>query len=90
MIFNFIEEAMEQGESVLVHSQHGKSRAGCVIIAYMMKKYMWSLEKCMDYVTNKKDTFKVRCGFLSQLQELERRLAENYNLSKDWNEEPKT
>lgn len=43
MIFTFVEEAMDQGESVLVHSQHGKSRAGCVIIAYLMKKYMWSL-----------------------------------------------
>lgn len=43
MIYSFIEEAMEQGESVLVHSLHGKSRSGSVIIAYLMKKYSWSL-----------------------------------------------
>lgn len=43
MIYNFIEEAMEQGESVLIHSMHGKSRSGCVVLAYLMKKYNWSL-----------------------------------------------
>lgn len=70
MIFTFIEEAAEQGESVLVHSIHGKSRSGSVIIAYLMKKYSWSLEKCYDYVSSKKDSFKIRSLFMTQLQDL--------------------
>lgn len=66
MIYSFIEEAMEEGESVLVHSVHGKSRAGSVIIAYLMKKYSWTLPKTIDFITSKKDTFKIREVFLTQ------------------------
>jgi len=43
MVYNFIEEAMEEGQSCLVHSYNGKSRASTVIIGYMIKKYCWSL-----------------------------------------------
>jgi protein-tyrosine phosphatase len=35
-IFNFIESANSQAESVLVHSVRGQSRSSCVIAAYLM------------------------------------------------------
>lgn len=84
MIINFIEEAMEEGQSVLVHSMHGKSRAGCVILAYLMKKYSWSLQKSFDYVVSKKDSFKIKSNFMSQLTQLEKRIMQNQNLSTGW------
>jgi len=36
-IYNFIEESCEQGESCLVHSVRGQSRASTVLAAYFMK-----------------------------------------------------
>lgn len=54
-IFSFIEEAMEQGESCLIHSINGKSRACAVLVAYLMKKYSWSLSKCLEFVNSKKE-----------------------------------
>lgn len=51
---------MEEGESVLIHSIHGKSRAGCVVAAYLMNKYSWSLKKAIEFITFRKDTFKIR------------------------------
>lgn len=53
-IFTFIEEAMDQGQSCLIHSINGKSRACAVLMAYLMKKYSWSLSKCEEFVTSKK------------------------------------
>jgi len=36
-IYNFIEESCDQGESCLVHSVRGQSRASTVLAAYFMK-----------------------------------------------------
>ena len=38
-IFEFIEEALNATESVLVHSVRGQSRATCALAAYIMRKY---------------------------------------------------
>lgn len=38
--YNFIEEAVSKAESTLVHSVRGYNRAGCVITAYLMLKYI--------------------------------------------------
>lgn len=45
---------MEQGESVLIHSVNGKSRACAVMVAYLIKKYSWSLTKCLEFISSKK------------------------------------
>lgn len=39
-IFNFVEECFQLGESCLVHSVRGQSRACCVLAAYFMKKFV--------------------------------------------------
>jgi Predicted protein-tyrosine phosphatase len=38
-IYSFIEQGLETGESVLVHSVRGVSRCVCIVTAYFMKKY---------------------------------------------------
>lgn len=40
-IYVFIEEAIEKGESVLVHSTDGVSRASFCCAVYFMLKYRW-------------------------------------------------
>ena len=37
--FNFIEEALDMSEGVLVFSKKGQNRSLCIIAAYLMKKY---------------------------------------------------
>ena len=61
---------MLQGESCLIHSLHGKSRSATVMVAYLMKKYQWTLDKCLEYITSKKDHLEVRDNYLRQMQEL--------------------
>lgn len=77
---------MEAGESCLIHSLHGKSRATAVLTAYLMRKYSWTLSKCLEFVGAKKEGLQVRSNYLAQMQELERRLAADGKLSVGWNE----
>ena len=51
-IFEFIEEALEATESVLVHSVRGQSRATCALACYIMRKYKWSLLKSLEFLNN--------------------------------------
>jgi hypothetical protein len=81
-----VEEAMEQGESCLIHSLHGKSRACAVLGAYLMRKYSWSLNKSLELINAKKEGLEVRSNYLVQMQELEGRLAETAKLSYSWAE----
>jgi protein-tyrosine phosphatase len=37
--YKFIEDALNQGESVIVHSVRGHNRSVCVLCLYFMKKY---------------------------------------------------
>lgn len=37
--YKFIEDALVQGESVIVHSVRGHNRSVCVLCLYFMKKY---------------------------------------------------
>ena len=46
---------MEQGESCLIHSVNGKTRACAVMVGYLMKKYEWGLDKCLEFVASKKE-----------------------------------
>lgn len=85
-IFTFIEEAMDQGESCLVHSLHGKSRACAVLAAYLMRRYSWSLNKALELLNAKKEGLEVRSNYLAQMQELEARLLETTKLSYTWTE----
>ena len=48
----------------------GKSRASAVIVAYLMKKYNWSLNKCLEFINSKKEGLEIRNNYLNQMQEL--------------------
>ena len=65
---------MEQGESCLVHSLYGKSRATAVMVAYLMKKYSWSMHKCLEFISSKKENLQIRNNYLKQIEELEGRI----------------
>lgn len=67
-IFSFIEETVETGESCLIHSNFGKSRGFAVLAAYLMRKYAWSLDKCLEYARTKKEGLEIRPNYMEQLR----------------------
>lgn len=86
-IFYFIEEAYEQGESCLVHSVRGQSRASTVLAAYFMKKYKWSLYKTIEFLNNRRPDLEIRASFIRQLSYYEKRLLQETGVQSDaWTE----
>ena len=73
--YTFIEKGLETGESVLVHSVRGVSRCVCVVTAYLIKKYQWSLYKSLDFIAFRRPDLDLNPSFLSQLSTFENRLS---------------
>lgn len=83
--FRFIEEALANAESILIHSVRGQSRSCCILAAYMMRKYSWGLRKTMEFLSFRRPDMNLKPAFLQQLTSLERRLvAAKQPLSSDW------
>ncbi len=81
-IFEFIEEAVEQTESVLVHSVRGQSRATCTLAAYIMRKYRWSLLKSLEFLNSRRPDLEIRATCIHQLSAYEQRLQHKFNATK--------
>eukprot|EP00347_Sterkiella_histriomuscorum_P022350 403330790 len=78
-IFDFIDGALSKAESVLVHSVRGQSRSSCVIAAYIMRKYKWSLLKTLEFLNSRRPDLEIRATFIHQLSAYEARLHKTGN-----------
>eukprot|EP00747_Dinoflagellata_sp_TGD_P206754 gnl/TRDRNA2_/TRDRNA2_80423_c0_seq1.p1 gnl/TRDRNA2_/TRDRNA2_80423_c0~~gnl/TRDRNA2_/TRDRNA2_80423_c0_seq1.p1 ORF type:complete len:392 (-),score=79.82 gnl/TRDRNA2_/TRDRNA2_80423_c0_seq1:65-1240(-) len=86
-VYDFIEAAHAKGEGVLVHSLLGESRSCCILSAYVMKKYRWTLRKTTEYFKSRKVNVRMKPGFLQQLLAFESRLSADESqapLSNGW------
>ena len=63
-VSKFVDEATNQGTSVLIHSIRGQSRASVVSILYFMEKFQWSLLKTLEYVNSRRPDLEIRANFL--------------------------
>ncbi|KAL4504475.1 hypothetical protein ABPG72_009921 [Tetrahymena utriculariae] len=73
-IYEAIFETVDKGESVLVCSMRGQSRALTLISAFFMKRYKWTLYKTLEFMNSKRSDFEIRANFLKQLVNFEKRL----------------
>ena len=63
-ISDFVEEALQATESVLVHSVRGQSRATCALAAYIMRKFRWSLLKTLEFLNSRRPDLEIRATFI--------------------------
>jgi protein-tyrosine phosphatase len=66
-IFEFIESAARKGESILVHSVRGQSRAASALACYFMIKYRWSLIKTLEFLDSRRPKLEIKASFIQQL-----------------------
>ncbi len=64
----FINEGLSGEGAVLVHCFRGKSRSAAIVIAYLMQKYNYTLEKAIKKVRAKRECINPHDGFLAQLK----------------------
>ncbi|KAJ5077001.1 dual specificity phosphatase [Anaeramoeba ignava] len=70
--YDWIEEARNLNERVLVHCQMGISRSSSVVISYIMKKNSLNFEDARVFVYQNRPA--IRPGFHQQLQEYEQKI----------------
>ena len=84
-IMSFIKEALTYGEGLLIHSVKGENRCCVVVVIYLMKKYNWSLNKCIQFLNSKKQDVNIPQYFIEQLFNYELRLSKQIkNKSTNW------
>ena len=66
-IYVFIDNSLRNGTGMLIFSNKGQNRACVAIIIYLMKKYSWSLQKCRDFLSIKKQDVHISKNFICQL-----------------------
>lgn len=72
----FVHRSREK-TNVLVHCYAGVSRSVTIVLAYLMKKCNWNLQKALGFVRSKRVVAKPNDGFMRQLQQYEKQLQKN-------------
>jgi hypothetical protein len=67
LIFTFIENAINIGGSVLVHSVEGKGRCMIVTAAYFMRRFRWSYAKALQLLEFRRPGLQMKAGYIEQL-----------------------
>ncbi|XP_077597236.1 uncharacterized protein LOC144212917 [Stigmatopora nigra] len=73
-VFEFIEEAYQSDQGVLVHCQAGVSRSATIVIAYLMKHTLMTMTDAYKYVRSRRPVVSPNLNFMGQLLEFERDL----------------
>ena len=81
-IISFIEESFLKGEGLLVLSMKGINRALIVVVIYFMKKFFWSVKKCIEFLNIKVKNGKIAKYFLTQLENYEKQIK--FKMSNEW------
>ena len=63
----FIESALEQGGSVLVHCQAGVSRSAIIVAMYLARRNKWTAERSLLFVKARRKKIQPNIGFIQQL-----------------------
>lgn len=73
-LVSFIDEGVRLGQSVLVYSNRGLSRAIGACCAYMIAKYGWGCDKTLEFFESKRVPMDMNPGLARQLYDLDWRL----------------
>eukprot|EP00297_Palpitomonas_bilix_P017609 CAMPEP_0113917346 /NCGR_PEP_ID=MMETSP0780_2-20120614/32683_1 /TAXON_ID=652834 /ORGANISM="Palpitomonas bilix" /LENGTH=167 /DNA_ID=CAMNT_0000916909 /DNA_START=1 /DNA_END=504 /DNA_ORIENTATION=- /assembly_acc=CAM_ASM_000599 len=73
-VIQFIDEAIDHGDAVLVHCHRGVSRSASMVIAYLMKARRFSLRDATRLAKDRRSIVDPNRGFMSQLRLFEARI----------------
>ncbi|CAD8154326.1 unnamed protein product [Paramecium pentaurelia] len=88
-VHEFIEESVTLGQSCLITSLHGQSRACSLVTIYLMNKFKWSLYKTLEYLNSRRSDLEIKTSFFTVLNQIEK-LLNPETLSKKWEIQPNT
>jgi protein-tyrosine phosphatase len=68
--YDLISAVRNRKERVLVHCRQGVSRSATIVIAYLMRKYKYSLNKAFEKLSKIRPIINPNDGFIQQLEEM--------------------
>jgi len=80
-VSQFVSDALDCGEGVLIHSVHGQSRSCCICLAYLMRRFRWTLKKATEFLRSRNILLQMKPEFRRQLLDYEQRLVSKLDLS---------
>ena len=75
-IVSFVDDALCKGEGLLGFSYTSQSRICVVVVIYLMKKFKWCLNKCIEFIKSRKSDVNIQKHFITQLMQFEKRLIQ--------------
>jgi len=72
--YEFITKALDNTDSVLVHSVKAQSRAFTIMAMWIMRRYQWRLVKTLQFLNSRRPDLEIRPNFVHQLTAYESRL----------------
>ncbi|KAA0708206.1 Dual specificity protein phosphatase 10 [Triplophysa tibetana] len=69
--FEYIEEAHQAGQGLLIHCQAGVSRSATIVIAYLMKHTWMTMTDAYKFVKSRRPIISPNLNFMGQLLEFE-------------------
>lgn len=75
-IMKFMDEALVNYESVLIHSLRGCDRSPFLTIVYLMKRYRWSVQKAIDFYKSRRSVLNLKNHFHYMLRVIETHFME--------------
>jgi hypothetical protein len=75
-IVSFVDDALSKGEGLLGFSYTSQSRICVVVVIYLMKKFKWCLNKCIEFIKSRKNDVNIQKHFITQLMQFEKRLVQ--------------
>lgn len=74
-VFNFVERAASNGESVLIHGVRDISKSEVLVTSYLMRKFSWGMFKALEFLGSRVANMHLSPGLIHQLSVLESRLT---------------
>lgn len=64
-------EIIENSEgNVLVHCFAGKSRSAALVLYYLIRKYGWSIEHCLNIIKIKRPAININVTFMNEIKQM--------------------
>jgi len=74
----FVASAIEEGGTVLVHCEQGRSRSASVVMAYLMRLRGFGTGEALSFVKARRPCAQPNPGFIEQLQRFSRQLQQEH------------
>ena len=78
LTYNFIEDALDRNEKVLIHCMYGRSRSATIMIAYLIRKFGYNVQDSLNYVKMCRQDIEPNEYFVKQLENYYNKLYKNY------------